>query len=323
MKEVIHVNVLFSGPLATDLRERLKHNFKAVNFTFTKDASEAKKHVKDAEVLVTYGSKLDSELIEMATDLKWVMVLSAGIDPLPADLIAKRNILVTNVRGIHKTSMSEYAISMILQVERDEKKQIQLEKDKVWSKRALKINEISGKTMLVLGTGAIGQEVARLAKAFKMKTYGISRSGREAEHFDQCFQIFSLKEVLPKADYVVSVLPSTKETKGLLTFEHFQLMKDSAIFLNMGRGDLVTSDDMIKAVQKEEIAHAILDVFEEEPLPEDHPLWNEERVTITPHISGMSPYYGERAIEIFEHNLEVFLTNKGEYKNQIDITRGY
>jgi len=317
------LNVLFSGRLVTELKEQLKNNFPKVNFTFTENISEAKKYAKDADVLATYGGELDHEVIEIATNLKWVMVLSAGVDPLPTDLINERNILVTNVRGIHKTSMSEYAISMLLQVVRKEKEQIQLEKDKEWGKRKLKVDEITGKTMLVLGTGAIGQEVARLAKAFRMITYGVSRSGRDVEFFDKCFKISALEQILPKADYVVGVLPSTKETKQLFTYEHFQLMKNDAIFLNMGRGDLVTSEDVIKAVRNDEIAHAILDVFEEEPLPKDHPLWTEKHVTVTPHISGVSPYYEQRAIKIFQHNLEVFLTKKGEYVNKVDMNRGY
>jgi|SRR5690625_539086 len=322
-KGAIKLNILFLGDLANNLQEQLKDDFSTVEFTFTEDIVEAKKYAPTADVLATYGGQLDREIIEIAEKLKWVMVLSAGVDPLPADLIEERNILVTNVRGIHKISMAEYAISMLLQVYRQEKEQIKLEKEKVWNKRNVKLDEITGKTMLVLGTGAIGQEVARLAKAFRMTTYGVSRSGKDVEHFDQCYKISELDQLLPKVDFVIAVLPSTKETAGLITYDHFKLMQNHAVFLNMGRGDLVTSDDIIKAVRNSEIAHAVLDVFEQEPLPKDHPLWTEENVTVTPHISGLSPYYQQRAIEIFKHNLDVFLTGENNYINKINISRGY
>jgi len=317
------MNILMSGHLAEDLQEQLTKDFPSIHFTFCENNDDAKKHAPTANVLVTYGGQLDREIIAKAKKLEWVMVLSAGVDPIPADLVEERNILVTNVRGIHKISMSEYAISMLLQVYRQEKELFKQETNKVWDKKAIQVNEITGKSMLVLGTGAIGQEVARLAKAFQMTTYGVSRSGRDVEYFDQCYEITALNQLLPKVDFVVAVLPSTKETTGLLTYEHFKLMQKHAIFLNMGRGDLATSENILQAVRKGEIAHAVLDVTEEEPLPEDHPLWAEENITITPHISGSSPYYQQRAIKIFKHNLEVFLGKNDQYINEVNISRGY
>lgn len=317
------MNILISGHLAENLQKKLIKDFPSIHFTFCENNDDAKKHASTANILVTYGGQLDREVIEKAEKLEWVMVLSAGVDPIPVDLVKERDILVTNVRGIHKTSMSEYAISMLLQVYRQEKELFKQEANKAWNKKAVQVDEITGKTMLVLGTGAIGQEVARLAKAFQMTTYGVSRSGRDVEYFDQCYEIDTLNQLLPEADFVVAVLPSTKETTGLFTYEHFKLMQKHAIFLNMGRGDLATSENILQAVRKGEIAHAVLDVTEEEPLPENHPLWFEENITITPHISGSSPYYQARAIKIFRHNLEVFLGKDGQYINEVNISRGY
>src|SRR5690625_663164 len=317
------MNVLLIGDFAENIKEQLREQFNAVNFIFCDDYDSAKQHISDIEVLVTYGSQLNAELIKVATELKWVMVLSAGVDRLPVKEIKEKNILVTNVRGIHKTSMAEYAISMILQVYRCEKQLIKQENEKVWHKQSIKLDEISGKNLLVLGTGAIGQEVARLAQAFRMETFGISRSGTNVECFNQCYKISELEQVLPKADVVVAVLPSTSETKYLLTEKHFQLMREDAVFLNMGRGDLVKSEVILQAIRHGYIGHAILDVFEEEPLPADHPFWLEENITITPHISGNSPYYDERAFEIFAKNLAMFLKGETNYLNQIDIDRGY
>lgn len=261
--------ILFSGKISKKHHDRLKAGYPENYFMFCDNMNEAKAHLKEAEILVTYGSDLTPELIGKAENLKWIMVMSAGIDKMPVKEIAEKNIIVTNVKGIHKVPMAEYAISMLLQVYKQAKALIENEQESKWDP-AVKMQEISGKTMLVLGTGAIGQEVARLAKAFNMKTIGVSRSGRPVTYFDENHSVADMKGILTQADIVVAVLPSTEETKGLFTFEHFELLPGHAVFLNMGRGDLVRSEDMLKALQEEQISHIVLDVFEEEPLPENH-----------------------------------------------------
>ena len=250
------------------------------------------------------------------------MVLSAGIDDMPLDTIAEKGIQVTNSRGISAGPMSEYAISMILQVERNAKELMEHEKNHVWS-RKVKMNEISGKTMLVTGTGAIGQEVARLSKAFRMKTIGVSKSGRAKDHFDETYTIEQLNDQLPEADYVVNVLPATNETEKTFGRKQFQVMKKEAIFLNMGRGVTVNEAELIEALNDGEIAHAILDVMEEEPLPAESPLWDMENTTLTPHLSGISRHYQPRGFEIFKQNLDAYLKGEEFPLNQIDVKRGY
>lgn len=305
-----------------EIQLRLQTRFPEATFIFCHGMGEAKYYLEEADVFITYGEDLDREKIQSAKKLKWIMVLSAGMDLMPFDEIAKRDILVTNVRGIHAQPMGEYAISMLLQVSRKAKTLIQQEENAEWSRRPV-MNEISGRTMVLLGTGAIQQEVARLAKAFQMKTIGVSKSGKKKPHFDQAFPVQQLELVLPRADFVVAALPSTPDTKYLLEEKHFKVMPKRAIFLNMGRGDLVASEVILNAVRKKEISHAVLDVFEEEPLPEDHPLWREENVTVTPHLSGISPHYVPRGFDLFEKNLSVFISGDGELRNIIDPKRGY
>ncbi|WP_226585166.1 D-2-hydroxyacid dehydrogenase [Halobacillus litoralis] len=305
-----------------DIQIRLRTRFDEAEFIFCHGMGEARHYLSSADVFITYGEDLDAEKLQAAKKLKWIMVLSAGMDRMPFEKINERGILVTNVRGIHAQPMAEYAISMLLQVSRKEKKLMEQEQKQEWN-RKLVMNEISGKTMVLLGTGAIAQEVARLAKAFKMKTLGLSRSGRSKEYFDQVFPVSQVDLVLQTADFVVSVLPSTSETKHMLKAEHFTIMPSDCVFLNMGRGDLVSSEVILEAVQNRQISHAVLDVFEEEPLPEDHPFWSEEKVTVTPHISGISPEYVPRGFQLFEENLEVFLSGAGELRNIIDPKRGY
>ncbi|WP_373895390.1 D-2-hydroxyacid dehydrogenase [Virgibacillus natechei] len=314
--------ILFSAKISRKHHEKLKANHPNLEFVFCDNMDVAKQHLDKAEILVTYGGDLTEDLMGQATNLKWIMVMSAGIDNMPVETIEKKGILVTNAKGIHKTQMAEYAISMLLQVYRDAKKLYQSEKDHHWD-RSARMQEMNGRRMIVLGAGSIGQEVARLAKVFQMETVGVSRSGRSVDYFDENHKIDNLKALLPTADIVVSILPSTEETRGLFTFKQFQQLPNHAVFLNMGRGDLVRSDDLVKAVQEGEIAHIVLDVFEEEPLPEDHPFWSEKNVTITPHIAGLSPHYIRRALEIFEQNLQSYMADKDEYVNKMDVTRGY
>lgn len=305
-----------------DIQMRLQTRFPDAAFVFCHGMGEAKYYLDEADVFITYGEDLDAEKIKIAKKLKWIMVLSAGMDRMPFGEISKRDILVTNVRGIHAQPMAEYAISMLLQVSRKAKTLLAQEQKEEWSRRPV-MNEISGKTMVLLGTGAIPQEVARLAKAFHMKTIGISKSGRSRPNFDKVYPVSQIGIVLPVADFIVAALPSTPDTKNMLTAAHFKGMPKHSIFLNMGRGDLVSSEIILDAVRGGEIAHAVLDVFEEEPLPEGHPLWKEEKVTITPHISGISPQYVPRGFALFEKNMDVFISGEGTLRNIIDPKRGY
>lgn len=314
--------ILSSGEIPYNMQKHLKNTYRSAKFYFCDNMEEAQEHLSNAEILVTYGEDLDAELIKQAEKLKWIMVLSAGMDIMPFDEIKKRNILVTNARGIHKIPMAEYAFSMLLQVSRQTKKLIKLEEEHKWD-RSVPMQEIYGKTLVVVGTGAIGQEVARLAKAFRMKTIGVSKSGSTKQFFDEVYKGKDLNFILRGADFVVSVLPSTKETKYLFDHEHFQRMPKQAVFLNMGRGDAVNENALLDAIQNKEIAHAVLDVVEQEPLPAEHPFWANECITVTPHLSGISPEYLPRAIEIFETNLDKYLNGEKDYMNEIDPRKGY
>lgn len=140
---------------------------------------------------------------------------------------------------------------------------------------------------------------------------------------DESIQFEALLKKLPEADFVISVLPSTPETKGLLTEAHFNAMKESAVFLNFGRGDLVDEEMLIRILQEEKIAHAVLDVFQTEPLPEESPFWTLSNCTVSPHVSSKSGKYVERSLVIFEENLEAFIKEDKKMINIIDLSRGY
>jgi phosphoglycerate dehydrogenase-like enzyme len=192
----------------------------------------------------------------------------------------------------------------------------------VWS-RALPTAELDRKTVRIIGVGAIGGQIAKFCHAFNMKVLGVNRSGNHARYVDEMGTMEELKGYLTQADFVVSVLPSTIETKYVLSKEHFRLMKDTAVFINIGRGDVARESILIEVLNEGQIAHAVLDVFEQEPLPSNHVFWGMENVTVTPHISSITSNYLPRAFEIFEENLHIYKSKGTKYINQIDVGRGY
>lgn len=316
------MNIVSTTRLNEEIRESLIKKYDDVTFRFFENIEEADSSLEEAEILITFGEDLTEQTIDRMKCLKWIMVISAGLDLMPFEAIDQKGILVTNAKGIHASPMAEYTIAMMLQVSRKTKQLIEHEKKGVWD-RSVKMDELNGRTLGILGTGAIGTQIAKYAKVFNMKTIGLNRSGRAVDHFDETVNDERIEELLTKSDYIVSVLPSTKDTDGMINKQLFDQMKQDAIFINIGRGKSVNEADLIETLQEGKLAHAVLDVFVQEPLPKDHPFWKMENVTVTPHLSGISPQYFPRAIEIFEKNLITYQTGGLDYLNEIDVKKGY
>ncbi|WP_394582986.1 D-2-hydroxyacid dehydrogenase [Cytobacillus firmus] len=305
-----------------ELREEVIRDFPEGDFLFFDGIESAGESFYNAEVFITYGEDLTEEHIHKATKLKWIMVMSAGMDEMPLETCKEKGILITNARGIHKIPMAEFALGTMLDHVKQRALLAENEKAEVWN-RNLPMEELHGKTLLIIGVGAIGGEIARLAKCFGMKVAGVNRSGRENMWTDRIFSLSRLIGILPEADFIVSVLPSTPETKYLLKEKHFAAAKNSAVFMNIGRGDLVEEKVLLSALEKHQISHAYLDVFESEPLPVGHPFWSMENVTVTPHLSSRTKNYLPRSFEIFRHNLHTYIKYNKDYMNVIDFERGY
>ncbi len=310
---------LVTFPIKEQFRKELAAQFPGIHFDFS-DTIEGAAH-KNVTILITYGMDLTEDVLETLTEVKWVMVASAGVDQMPLQQLGDREILVTNVSGIHKTPMAESILAHILSLNRSLPLIKEQQKKKVWEK--IKSSELRGSKALILGPGAIGAEIGRLLQAFGVHTIGCSRSGRIHDGMDEDISFAYIEDHLPEADYVISVLPSTQETRWILGASHFKKMKDSAVFMNFGRGDLVKEQVIVEALQQEEIGHAVLDVFECEPLPLESPLWDMANCTVSPHVSALSAKYVERALEIFKKNLSVWLSENGEFENRIETDRGY
>ncbi|TWT03028.1 D-2-hydroxyacid dehydrogenase [Planococcus sp. CPCC 101016] len=313
------MEILFTFVPKEDQQARLKIEFPEIDFYFLyKD----KTRLSSADIIVTYGEDLAAEDIAAAEKLQWIMVASAGIEKLPHQAIAGRGITVSNVKGIHKIPMAESALAHLLSLKRSLPVIYRNQRNHEWSRRTHS-SEMHGSTALILGPGAIGSEIGRLLKAFGVHTIGCNRSGMPADHMDEMVSFEAILEKLPQADYVISVLPSTNETKYLLKEEHFQAMKNTAIFMNLGRGDLVSDKILLSALLNEEIAYGVLDVFEQEPLPEDHPYWSMDNVIVSPHVSSHSGKYVERALDVFIPNLRKWQADQTAPANLVNMEKGY
>ena len=314
------MEILFTFDVKEHQRKELLSKFPEQLFHFNKRPEDLE--VENSTVIVTYGEDIDAALLERAKSLEWLMVASAGVEKMPLAEIEQQGIYMTNVRGIHKTPMAESVLAHILALRRSLPLIYDRQRKNEWN-RKVGSSELRGSTAIILGPGAIGSEIGRLLQAFGVRTVGCNRSGNDSESMDEVIAFDNLMGRLGEADYIIAVLPSTTETKGLLTKDHFQEMKDTAIFMNFGRGDLVDETVLLNALKDGAIGHAVLDVFETEPLPESNELWSLSNCTVSPHVSSLSGKYVERVLVIFEENLKRFISGEKELENTIDLRKGY
>ena len=275
----------------------------------------------DIEIIINAKAP-DKAVLEQLPNLKWVFSYFAGVDSYPLQLFKERGILLTNTSGLHKTNIAEQVLGSMILFSRNLLQAMTDKLTKTW--KPYPIDELIGKKLLIIGTGHIGTEIARKAKAFDMIVSGVRfrDDQKKPEYFDEVFNVRDLDQVLPGKDYVCLVVPATKETIGMMAKTEFKAMDPTAVFINVGRGDTMNQADLVQALTDHEIKGAILDVFEVEPLPADSPLWEMPNVVITPHIAGPTPYYDKRAFEMFQANLERF--RQGEpLTNLVDFDRGY
>jgi phosphoglycerate dehydrogenase-like enzyme len=314
--------IVSSANILQEIQADFINKYPDLDFRFCRDINEAENELPEAEILITLGEDLLPEHIDMARNLKWIMVISAGMDKMPFETIAGRNIFVTNAKGIHAVPMAEYTIHMMLHTARQTTVVLDQERRKVWDRSPVMM-ELHSKTVCIVGAGAIGTEIARLAAAFRMKTVGVNQSGRSVDYFDEIFPVKDLHRAFQHADFIISVLPKIPETDDLFSEEAFRAMGKHAVFINIGRGNVVDEKALIDALDRNELQEAVLDVFKEEPLPPSHAFWSHPKITVTPHLSGISPQYQPRAFEMFTSNLNVYLSDEGEYINPVDTLKGY
>ena len=307
----------------------------------TQDRAEIEAILPDVEIVV--GS-LPYDLLVDATSLRWFQQWGAGADwllrhPEVIDL----DFVLTNASGVHAVPISEHIFAFLLAVARRFPQAARAQPERIWVSNQWqrqsptisadqqfdfvigkdRVFELAGKTMLLIGVGAIGERTAKIAAAFDMRVIGLRRNVALAvPGIERMVCPDQLLDVLPEADFVVITAPLTPETRHMIDKRAFDAMKPSAYIVNIGRGATIVERDLIDALQNGSIAGAGLDVFEQEPLPKDSPLWGMENVIITSHYSGLTPEYDARAIEIFLDNLNRYRAGE-PLRNVVDKRLGY
>jgi len=288
-----------------------------------RSADEVKERLGETEIM--YGHRLDDEMLARADRLKWVQATGAGIERALTPAFVDSGVILTNASGIHEVQMSEHALGMMIALARRFVHYMRNQIKKNWDKSlgSSDIDELFEKKLAVVGLGSIGEALAVRAKAFGMHVTGVKRnpSGYDGAA-DEVVGAGALERVMSEADYVVNLLPLTPETEGLISAELIAAMKVTAYFVNLGRGATVDQEALTDALLSGAIAGAGLDVFEEEPLPKRSKLWKLPNVIITPHVSGLSPRYWERATDLFCENLRRYRAGE-KLLNLVDKKLGY
>ncbi|OAB46271.1 D-2-hydroxyacid dehydrogenase [Paenibacillus glacialis] len=284
--------------------------------------------LRKAEILIGWSKVIEQDVLRVDSPLKWIQSWSAGVDKMPLDQFSEQGILLTTSSGVHAVPISESIFAMILAFSRGIQQSILNQQANQWDSKvgpdgSPTLTELRGKTIVIVGVGEIGGETARIAKAFGMNVLGVRRSGKSDPHVDTMYTMESLHEALQQSDYIIDILPLTKETYHMFDETAFISVKPGACFINVGRGPTVSTDALLEALEKGIIRYAGLDVFEEEPLPIDHPLWSMKQVIITSHISGSTEHYDERVIDIFIDNLKAYIEGKDLPRNLVNYNLKY
>jgi phosphoglycerate dehydrogenase-like enzyme len=292
----------------------------AVRYT---DANNLAESLRGADALFVYDflSPAVPGAWHAADRLRWLHIASAGVDPVLFPALVESDVVLTNSRGVFDDSIAEYVLGVVLAFAKDFTRSGALQRETCWKHR--ETERIAGREVLVVGTGPIGRAIARLLRAAGMRVAGVGRTARDGDpDFGTVHASADLTEHLPQADYVVAVAPLTEQTKGLFDARAFAVMKPSARFVNVGRGELVVTGDLVEALRTGKIAGAALDVFETEPLPADNPLWKMENVLVSPHMSGDFIGWRNTLVEVFAENFHRWLAGQ-PLDNVVDKKLGY
>ena len=273
----------------------------------TTDEREAREHVDDAEVAFGW---FPPSLLPEADALQWIQSWAAGTDWLfdREELTAKPDLVVTTSSGVHAAPVAEHVLGMLTMLARRFPSMLEAQRERRWAEDDYTYDtmmELTGGTLVLVGTGAIGQRIARLASALDMHITGVRRtpSAGPVPHITETVGPEQLHDALATADATVVTLPKTPKTEGLFDQAAFAAMKPGALFVNVGRGEVVREKALVEALRAGHLRGAGLDVFEDEPLPADSPLWAMANVALTPHVAGITPHYPERATTLFIENL--------------------
>ncbi len=274
--------------------------------------------IAETDAMLAWGAP--PGLLPRMGKLRWVQALTAGVEGWLALPDLPAQLTLTCARGTHAEAMPENILGALFHIAKPYAAIAEDQKRSEWVRRVA--TPLNGSTLGILGLGAIGQEVARLARALGMRVIGTRRGGAKLPGLAEVLPPERTDEVLTRSDYVLLLLPATPETENFINAERLAKMKPNAWLLNFGRGHLIADADLIEAVRSKRIAGAVLDVFRQEPLPAEHPFWTTEGILVLPHIGGGHPQRDRIVARLFVENLARFVEAR-PLKEIVDRVAGY
>lgn len=297
--------------------QHIRAKFPELKVDMVEHHAKVDPYIGAADILVTFGPMMSDHVLEKAARLKWIQALGTGVDGIVDRPALRAGVLVTNLHGIHGAPVSEAAIMAMLALGRDLARSLRSQRAHHWDRFPARL--LKDKTVGIFGVGVIAAELAPKCKAFGMTVVGISSAVRALPGFDRMYAREELERAVRDLDYLVLLTPYSAATHGSVGARVFAAMKRSGYLVNLARGGVVDETALIEALERGQIAGAALDVFTQEPLPEDHPFWAMENVILTPHLGGFCDVYVDYALPVIEENLRRFLA--GDTNNMVNVVR--
>jgi phosphoglycerate dehydrogenase-like enzyme len=314
-------NVLILTEVQEAMRARYKamllERFPQLTINVVGHHNQVDPYIGSTDILLCFSPPMADHVVRDAPKLKWIQALGTGVDNIIDLPSLGKEVLVTNIRGIHGTPVSEATIAYMLSLARDLPRATRAQDRSTWERWPAAL--LAGKTVGILGVGLIAEYLAPICKTFHMSVVGISGSPRATAGFDRMVHRDELVKIAPGLDFLVALTPLSPKTRGIVGAKVFAAMKPTAYVVNVARGGVVDEPALIKALETGQIAGAGLDVFSQEPLAPDNPLWKAKNVTIFSHLGGYSQGYEDRAMPTIAGNMSKFLT--GNLKSMINIVR--
>ncbi|WCM14579.1 NAD(P)-dependent oxidoreductase [Priestia filamentosa] len=302
------MNILITGAYSYSMNQIEYLKGLGCNVTFVQDERiPLNIDVSQIEVVVCNALFLYTD-IKKFINLKFIQLTSAGLDRIPTKYVEKMNIQVANAKGIYSIPMAEWTILRILEFYKNSSFFAEAQKRKKWLKNR-NLLELTGKTATIIGIGDVGTEIAKRLKVFNVNVIGVGRREVSSEFIDEYFLVENIETALSKSDITVLTLPLNESTRHLINKTNISKMKEESLLINLSRGGIIEESALIESLDQGKFLGVALDVFEQEPLPEESNLWRYENVTITPHVSFISDKINERLFKLICENLKNYIRN--------------
>lgn len=319
MPDAARVNVLLllahPEAIREQYRSRIQSAFPDLSVNLVEHHSKVDPFIAEAEILITFGAHMADHVLEQGVMLRWIQALGTGVDGIVDRPAFRPGTIVTNLHGHHGPAVSEAVLASMLALARDLRRSLANQRHGKWQRFPATL--LADKTVGIVGVGAIAEALALRCASLDMQVLGVSSATRTVAHFTRVYGREELERVAGEVDFLVLLTPYTPATRGIVSAAVLTAMKPSAYLINVARGGVVEEPALVDALEQHQIAGAALDVFREEPLPENHPFWTLDNVLLTPHTAGFHVGYVDEALPIVEENLRRFLA--GDVDGMINL----